>query len=208
MRSGVISTHHPPHIIRHTSATHPPTRLVMAAAAPPPPASDLRARFRRHLQQKTPLTAEEALDLEIGAFNWTLAKANELKIPCTWTNPRFCQLYVSKTRSITSNVDSSVYVGNMRLINRVREGEFKPHDIALMQPDNVFPERWRHVVEMKVRRDEYICNARPAAMTDQFKCSRCKKRECSYMELQTRSCDEPASIFVQCLACGNRWRMG
>jgi transcription elongation factor S-II len=154
------------------------------------------------------MTDLQATDLEIGTFNWTLRKADELKIPRMWTNARFNQLYLSKARSLIGNVDASAYVGNTRLVERIQEGEFKPHDVASMQPDHVFPERWRNVVEMKVRRDEYICNARPAAMTDQFKCNRCKKRECSYMELQTRSCDEPASLFIQCLACGNRWRMG
>lgn len=189
---------------------------VRAQQAPTPPVQqaqpaqelDRRARCRAYLAAQTNLKPLEAMDLEIGAFNWTLVKADELKIPRSWTSPRFCQLYLSKVRSVLSNVDASAYVGNTRLVERIQEGEFKPHDIASMQPDHVFPERWRNVVEMKVRRDEYICNARPAAMTDQFRCSRCKKRECSYMELQTRSCDEPASLFIQCLACGNKWRMG
>lgn len=169
---------------------------------------DVRQRVRKTVIDKTGISSEAARDFEIGAFNWTLKKADEFKIPCAWTNARFTQLYSSKVRSMLSNLDPNSYVKNTRLLDRVNEGEFKPHEIATMQPDHVFPERWRHVVEMKVRRDEYICNARPAAMTDQFRCSRCKKRECSYMELQTRSCDEPASLFIQCLTCGNQWRMG
>ena len=44
------------------------------------------------------------------------------------------------------------------------------------------------------------------AMTDQFKCGRCKQRKCTYYELQTRSADEPATIFVTCLDCGKNWK--
>ena len=44
------------------------------------------------------------------------------------------------------------------------------------------------------------------AMTDQFKCGRCKSRKCIYYELQTRSADEGMTIFITCLNCGNRWR--
>ena len=42
--------------------------------------------------------------------------------------------------------------------------------------------------------------------TDQYQCSRCHKRECTYYQLQTRSADEPMTTFVTCLNCGKRWR--
>ena len=44
------------------------------------------------------------------------------------------------------------------------------------------------------------------AMTDQFECKRCKSRETAYYEVQTRSADEPMTIFITCLNCGNRWK--
>ena len=44
------------------------------------------------------------------------------------------------------------------------------------------------------------------ASTDLFECRRCGKRECTYREVQTRSADEPMTIFVLCLGCGNRWK--
>ncbi len=44
------------------------------------------------------------------------------------------------------------------------------------------------------------------AMTDEFKCKRCKSRKTTYYEMQTRSADEPMTIFITCLTCGNRWK--
>ncbi len=44
------------------------------------------------------------------------------------------------------------------------------------------------------------------AMTDEYKCGRCKQRKCKYSQAQTRSADEPMTTFVTCLVCGNRWR--
>ena len=35
------------------------------------------------------------------------------------------------------------------------------------------------------------------ATTDQFQCSRCKQRKCTYYQMQTRSADEPMTTFVQ-----------
>jgi DNA-directed RNA polymerase subunit M/transcription elongation factor TFIIS len=177
---------------------------------PPPPLHEnpQRASLLAFLAERSRMTPEQARDAEIGVFNWTLARADERRIARNWRNPRFRSLYDSKARSVAANFDPASYVSNDRLIARIEEGEFMPHAVASMPPENIFPERWRDVVEMKVRRDEYISNAKPTAMTDQFKCGRCKKRECSYMELQTRSCDEPATLFIQCLSCGHRWRMG
>lgn len=169
---------------------------------------ELREFVVKYFASRTEIDDARARDMEIGVYNWALENAAARRVALTWSNPRFCTIYEAKARSVACNVDPTTYVGNSRLLARLKEGEFKPHDVAFMNPENVFPERWRHVIDLKLQRDAYITNARPAAMTDQFKCGRCKKRECSYMELQTRSCDEPASIFVLCHCCGNRWRMG
>merc|ERR1719410_882608 len=40
------------------------------------------------------------------------------------------------------------------------------------------------------------------AMTDEYKCGRCKPRKCKYSQAQTRSADEPMTTFVTCLVCG------
>lgn len=41
--------------------------------------------------------------------------------------------------------------------------------------------------------------------TDMFKCDKCQKRNCTYMQLQTLASDEPMTTFVCCNECGNRW---
>lgn len=149
-----------------------------------------------------------ARDMEMGIYNWTLAHADKWQLARSWRNPRFRALYESKARSVLCNVDPAAYVGNVRLAARLSEHEFAPHEVARMRPENVFPERWQQALDIQLQRDKYINTARPAAMTDQFRCGRCKKRECAYQELQTRSCDEPASLFISCLNCGHRWRLG
>lgn len=43
--------------------------------------------------------------------------------------------------------------------------------------------------------------------TDLIQCRKCKQNNCSYTEAQTRSADEPMTLFVLCKNCGNRWKM-
>ena len=39
-----------------------------------------------------------------------------------------------------------------------------------------------------------------------YTCKSCKKNECYVYELQTRSADEPMTIFITCINCGKKWR--
>jgi len=38
-----------------------------------------------------------------------------------------------------------------------------------------------------------------------LQCFECKSHFTKYVELQTRSADEPATIFAQCSECGHHW---
>uniref|UniRef100_A0A8C2H4A9 Transcription elongation factor A (SII), 3 n=1 Tax=Cyprinus carpio TaxID=7962 RepID=A0A8C2H4A9_CYPCA len=42
--------------------------------------------------------------------------------------------------------------------------------------------------------------------TDLLQCGKCKKKNCTYNQVQTRSADEPMTTFVLCNECGNRWK--
>jgi transcription elongation factor S-II len=149
-----------------------------------------------------------AKDMEIGIYNWTLQKADETSIPKAWSNTIFKNMYTNKSRSILTNLDKDSYVGNSRLVQRLNDKEFKPHELPFMDMVNVFPERWKDVLDMRLKQEQNFYNSKQVAKTDMFKCGRCKKRECSYYELQIRSADESSTIFVSCLNCGNRWRIG
>jgi len=163
-----------------------------------------------YIMQAVPtLSYVQACDAEIGVLNASISYAKQHGMVACWSNPHFARIYDNKSRSIVCNLDGSTYVQNTQLVDRITVNhELVPHDVALLPRDHVFPDRWSLVLSKKSQRDTYLSTARPVAMTDQYKCARCKKRECSYIELQTRSCDEPATLFIQCVPCGNRWRIG
>ena len=58
-----------------------------------------------------------------------------------------------------------------------------------------------------MKKEKLRYELKPEAMTDQFKCRKCFSRSCSYYEVQTRSADEPMTIFVTCIKCNNTWKM-
>ena len=149
-----------------------------------------------------------AKDMEIGIYNWTLKYADQNNIIKSWNDKLFMNTYINKSRSLLTNLDKTSYVGNQRLISRLNDKEFKPNQLPFMDMTNVFPERWKDILDMRLKQEQNFYNSKKVAKTDMFKCGKCKKRECSYYELQVRSADESSTIFVSCLNCGNRWRIG
>lgn len=157
---------------------------------------------------KMGLSNDIAKDIEIGIFNWCLQIADKKNIVKMWSDRLFSNLYACKSRSILTNIDANSYVGNSRLLKRMYDKEFQPHELSFMGSVNIFPERWSEILDIKMKQEENFHNSKQVAKTDMFKCGKCKKRECSYYELQVRSADESSTIFVTCLNCGNRWRIG
>jgi hypothetical protein len=145
--------------------------------------------------------------METGVYNWAIDVATERAIFRSWQNPMFVRLYEDKLRSVASNVDPGSYIGNARLLTRLKDGEFTAGDLASMSLPNLFPEIWQSTIEAKMKRDAHLGENTMASMTDQFKCLKCKKRETIFYEVQTRSADEPMDLRVYCLNCGNRWKM-
>lgn len=172
------------------------------------PVQELRSRVIELMKNKISLNEFYSKDLEKGIFNWCIQYADEKDIAKNWSNPVFAQLYRDKAQSIIANLDINSYIGNTRLVERiVKDKEFPPHQLCFMNPENVYPEIWADIVNAKMKKDENIGVSTRSAMTDQFKCGRCKKRECSYYELQLRSADEASTIFVRCVNCNHSWKV-
>jgi transcription elongation factor S-II len=139
-----------------------------------------------------------ALNIERGIYNYCIKESNERNIIKKWDNIYFTHLYIDKLRSIFANLS--------QLKDRVLKKEFKPHEIAFMTHQMMSPEKWQKLIDIKNIRDENRYAPKLEASTDNFTCRKCRSKECSYYQLQTRSADEPMTTFVTCIPCGNRWK--
>lgn len=161
-------------------------------------------QFRKNIYNKLlPIIGNEitCINLEKGIFNYALKEGTSQKIIKKWDNPYFVQLYLDRLRSIYINLK------NENLLLQLKNGEITPQTLAFMTHQEMNPERWKELIEQKIKRDanKYNTNTLQAS-TDMFTCKKCKSKRCTYYELQTRSADEPATIFVTCLDCGKNWK--
>jgi transcription elongation factor S-II len=159
------------------------------------------------LKKKSELSEVEVTDMEIGIFNWTIQYSNDNKIIKNWKNPRFYKVYVEKARSILTNIEKESYVKNTRLIERLKEQEFQPHDIPFLRPENSYPEIWKDTIDAYMKKYENAYERKDIVVSSLFRCGKCRKKQCTYYSMQTRSADEGETVFVKCLNCGNAWKM-
>jgi len=159
--------------------------------------------FRNNVQEKLKeIIADEknAVNLEKGVYNYAIKEANNKKIIKKWENPYFAQLYIDRLRTIYFNLK------NADLLAQLNNGEVTPQNIAFMTHQEMNPQHWRSMIELKIKRDANKYTNNVQASTDMFTCKKCRGKRCTYYELQTRSADEPATIFVTCLDCGKNWK--
>ncbi len=164
------------------------------------------ARQQIHQFLHTQLTASEEADLERSILEHAIAEAHRLHIHPVWENREFTVLYDIQVRRVISNYSRESYVANTRLDVRKQEGEFTVAELPTMGFTTLCPEKWKDLVEKEMKREAKMLEVDKSMATDMFRCSKCGKRQCTYYEMQTRSADEPMTIFVRCLNCGKRWR--
>jgi len=152
------------------------------------------------------LSEDEIKNLEAAIFLATLHTAEKRHISKVWTYPLFTQVYSSVARTIVGNLNPTTYIQNKNLFKRFEDGELSLEEIANFGHTDLYPEIWKDSLIRQFEREKRQLEGNRSMATDQFLCKGCKKRECTYYELQTRSADEPMTIFIQCLNCGKRWR--
>ena len=159
--------------------------------------------FRENIRKKMYVILSDhlmATNLEKGVYNYCIKEANSKKIIKKWDNPYFKQLYIDHLRSIFSNLK------NNELLQQIKGGDILPQNLAFMTHQEMNPTHWKKLIDQKIKRDANKFSNKIRASTDMFTCRKCKGSKCTYYELQTRSADEPATIFVTCLDCGKNWK--
>ena len=149
---------------------------------------------------------KKSRQIEKSIYNNIIKYTKKNNIKRKWKNIHFKSLYVSRIRSIYSNIKEDSYLKNRNFKKKILNNEIDVTMISELSKYDIFPENWKDLIEEKMKKDKLKYELKPEAMTDIFKCHRCSGRSCTYYEVQTRSADEPMTQFITCLDCNNHWK--
>jgi|AntRauTorckE5430_2_1112549.scaffolds.fasta_scaffold04531_3 transcription elongation factor S-II len=158
-------------------------------------------------------------DIHIEAIkSLTISRATEVEIACHEYSKGIKQSYLDKIRSLIFNLKK-----NSDLRENVILGSTQPETLVTLAPEQLATaekseERnkaeaklkdsrrldWEQANEGKINE---MCGIKgDLLLASLFTCGRCKSIKTTSTQKQTRSADEPMTVFVFCLNCGNRWR--
>lgn len=124
--------------------------------------------------------------------------------------------YIAKARSLAFNLKN-----NEHLRSSIVDGTLPAEAIVYLSQEELATQeqkdsRAKDVADASLeRRADYFKVARDKLCRDngidpnaggEFTCGKCKSTKTSHYQMQTRSADEPMTVFISCLKCGNRWK--
>ncbi|RBA12119.1 transcription elongation factor S-II [Fusarium proliferatum] len=114
--------------------------------------------------------------------------------------------YKKKIRSLFTNLKNK---SNRELGRSVLSGEITAEKFVVMTDDELKSEEQRKK-ELELEKENMKKAQVPMAeksISESLECGRCKKKQVSYTQAQTRAADEPMTTFCECMACGHRWKV-
>lgn len=109
------------------------------------------------------------------------------------------QIYQTKSEELLNQFSNSE-----TLVNKIKNKEFKPEEIAFLKVEQLHPEKYDKIIKKRKLEEAKKKNK---ATTNAFKCSKCGERKTTIEKKQTRAGDEPATIYITCSVCGHKWSM-
>jgi transcription elongation factor S-II len=142
--------------------------------------------------------------MEKNIYNTTIKEARGKLIERAWSNQDFVWIYKKNYMKIMGNIKTNKNADFV--LNKIKYGLWEPQNILSMKSQLLYPHLWEEILLKNAKKLSMIGKEMKEQGTNMFRCGKCKKNNCTYFQMQTRSADEPMTTFVTCLECGKRWK--
>lgn len=140
--------------------------------------------------------------LERGCLNRTINKSKLYNIRCIWADARFVDLYHNICYKLATNLDENSSINSEYVKNKILRNEFDLQDVANMSSKDLCPDRYEKI-DKKINQRNNL--DRKIKYSELYKCSKCKRSQCTTERRYARSLDEGTDLTVICLFCGHSW---
>ena len=144
--------------------------------------------------------------MELCTWNWAFRRSSELgDVPAT-NNRYHVGRYKQKFLSMIYNLKKSP-----NLKDRILKGELKTSVAINLSPQGLWPDGPHAKMTEKIADIEMKKLHAANYMHDKdykglFRCGKCRGYKTTFYQMQTRSADEPMTVFITCHTCNIRWK--
>lgn len=143
--------------------------------------------------------------LERAVWNHAVIFCKKHDQALAWDNASFRNAYTQKILGVR-------YIARERpdVLDKYMETDPTLKTFVNAKPWELWPEKWETAFENAARKALRFADAEsevdPEKMQDGLLQCKCGSKKTSYYEKQTRSADEPMTVFAKCHTCGKRWK--
>lgn len=122
----------------------------------------------------------------------------------------FLRFYESNMRTLLNNCKKNNYVGNIDFLSNIESESYDTNQIASLittSPQILFTKKNKKFFD-DIELRENVSYNKNININSQYKCKKCKENKCTMTMAQLRSADEPMSVLVTCLNCGEKTQIG
>mmetsp|Transcript_8721 Transcript_8721/g.12894 ORF Transcript_8721/g.12894 Transcript_8721/m.12894 type:complete len:448 (+) Transcript_8721:19-1362(+) len=134
------------------------------------------------------------------AVNLTLKIENEL-----WTTSGGNRKpYQTQFKMIIFNMKDE---NNHEFINNLASGRITPQQVVVMKSKDMASKE-KQEMRKRAEKESFRKSSAPKleATEGMFRCGKCKSEKIHSYQKQTRSADEPMTVFCECTECHNKWK--
>lgn len=144
--------------------------------------------------------------LERGCFNAAIRRCRLDQQSTAWENPYFEKLYGLYARDLVGHLTDPAICIEWR--RELAEKIVCSNDAQAFATSECFIPRANEATraEIATREANLRAETRSAVGTNLYKCPKCGARNADAGMKQTRAADEGATVIVECLECGNKFR--
>src|SRR6056300_856376 len=149
-------------------------------------------QLRNHIKDEKVITQLENEILK--------TSVEEFKNQQDFSDKKFVSIYVHHAINLIQNLDKESYAYSEEALTSI-------NNKVSIRPEHLKPSKWQeHIDRMNVIAEETLNSSEET--TNIYYCGKCKKRNCTYITVQTRSADEGYTTIIKCKTpgCGKSWR--
>jgi DNA-directed RNA polymerase subunit M/transcription elongation factor TFIIS len=145
------------------------------------------------------------INLEKCINNWSAKKTIQMGDSPALDNPKHMSRYKHKFIEIQTCMRKSDFLKNELLSGRLKTSAIMEMPPNVMWPDGPYSKEVEEGVKRRMAKDTNSILNQPD-YKGLFKCNKCRQYKTTYYEMQTRSADEPMTVFITCHVCTVTWK--